>query len=43
MGLGHVGADIAQSAFRAFDRNGNGYLDHNDAYGAYGYLHRLYS
>jgi hypothetical protein len=42
MGLGPVGADVAQSAFNAFDRNHNGYLDRNDAYGAYGYLHRLY-
>ena len=42
MGLGHIGADIAQSAFRAFDRNHNGYLDAHDAHGAYGYLHRLY-
>ncbi len=42
MGLGSIGADIAQSAFNAFDRNRNGYLDRNDAYGAYGSLHRLY-
>ena len=42
MGLGPMGADVAQSAFNAFDRNHNGYLDRNDAYGAYGYLHRLY-
>jgi hypothetical protein len=42
MGLGHIGADVAQSAFRAYDRNGNGVLDHHDANAAYGYLHRLY-
>jgi hypothetical protein len=42
MGLGHIGADVAQSAFRAFDRNHNGYLDAYDSHGAYGHLHRLY-
>jgi hypothetical protein len=43
MGFGSIGADVAQSAFNAFDRNRNGYLDRNDAFGAYGHLHRLYS
>jgi len=42
LGLGHIGADVAQSAFHAFDRNRNGYLDACDARRAYGYLHRLY-
>ncbi len=42
MGLGTIGADVAQSAFNSYDRNHNGYLDVNDAYGAYGSLHRLY-
>jgi len=43
MGLGPIGADVAQSAFNLYDRNHNGYLDVNDAYGAYGHLHRLYN
>ena len=43
MGLGYIGAEVAQSAFNRYDRNHNGYLDYNDAYGAYGMLHRLYS
>ena len=42
MGLGSIGADVAQSAFNLFDRNRNGYLDVNDARGAYGHLHRIY-
>jgi len=42
MGYGEMGADVAQSAFNAFDRNHNGYLDGNDIGGAYGYLDRLY-
>jgi Ca2+-binding EF-hand superfamily protein len=42
MGLGSIGADVAQSAFNSYDRNHNGYLERNDAYGAYGSLHRLY-
>jgi hypothetical protein len=42
MGFDHIDADVAQSAFRAFDRNHNGYLDAKDARKAYGYLHRLY-
>ena len=37
MGLGPIGAGIAQSAFHAFDRNHNGYLDYQDVYGHYGY------
>ena len=43
MGLGFIDADVAQSAFNAFDRNRKGYLNQNDAFGAYGHLHRLYS
>jgi hypothetical protein len=42
MGLGSIGADVAQSAFHSYDRNHNGYLDVNDANAAYGSLHRLY-
>ena len=42
MGWGPIGEDVARSAFRAYDRNNNGYLDYNDAYGAYGSLYRLY-
>ena len=36
------GEDVARSAFRANDRNHNGYLDYNDANNAYGYMDRLY-
>jgi hypothetical protein len=37
-----IGEDVARSAFRANDRNRNGYLDVNDANRAYGYMERLY-
>jgi hypothetical protein len=43
LGYGFIAPDIAQSAFNKYDHNRKGYLDRNDAYGAYGYLHRLYS
>ena len=41
-GWGLVGEDVARSAFRAYDKNHNGYLDANDVNRAYGYIHRLY-
>jgi len=43
MGLGSIAPDIVQSAFNTFDRDHKGYLGRNDAFSAYGYLHRLYS
>ncbi len=43
MGLGSIAPDIVQSAFNTFDRDHKGFLNRNDAFGAYGYLHRLYS
>jgi len=43
MGLGSIGADVAQSAFNLFDRNHNGYLDVKDANGAFASLYRLYN
>jgi hypothetical protein len=43
MGLGYIAPDIAQSAFNIYDHNRKGYLDQNEASGAYGYLERLYS
>ena len=43
LGFGSIAPDIAQSAFNMYDHNRKGYLDRNDASGAYGYLHRLYS
>ncbi len=43
MGLGYISPDIAQSVFIKCDHNRKGYLDQNDAYSAYEYLHRLYS
>ena len=42
-GWGPVGEDVARSAFRAFDKNRNGYLDVEDVKRAYGYMHRLYA
>ena len=39
MGLGPMGANIAQSVFHSLDRNHNGYLDINDIYG---YMPRYY-
>ena len=42
MGYGQIGADVAQSAFNALDRNRNGYLDVTDANRGYGYIDRLY-
>ena len=37
-----IGIEIARSAFKAIDRNNNGYLDHNDVNLAYGLMGRLY-
>ena len=42
MGWGAIGESVARSAFRYYDKNRNGYLDVQDAHGAYGHLHRLY-
>ena len=43
LGWGEIGADIARSAFRLFDKNGNGYLDSEDIAYAYHHLNRLYN
>ena len=37
-----IGQDVMNSAFRAMDRNGNGYLDAHEAASGYRLLNRLY-
>ena len=43
LGWGEIGADVARSAFRLYDKNGNGYLDSEDIAYAYHHLNRLYN
>ena len=43
MGFGTIGSELARSAFRTFDRNRDGLLSREDAFGAYGSIHRLYN